>query len=271
MAPTITTATLFDTTNPSSPVDVPWVDGPKVLDGGTLSLAMGAWHSGDTILITHRGILPGAGNLPTQDSDGLVFPTAGSDLGDRIRPGDQVEVASRAGGCTLTVDTVNASGVAVAPAGGLPGACAGRTSFSVRAEGAQPDVVASVDYGFVLRCGPNQTCESHNQPYFHRPRYYDPLQPTIHIEFGADQLADGGEVGQDWVWSLSQINGHFSSYLVGIDPTSVGCGTQLAGAAVFDAAHERTFVAFPSANGVMEVDQTSTVQGPNTGASVCYR
>ncbi len=269
--PQVTLATLLDNTQTA----IPYAGGPLVPDAGPVTgnivFADGVWHS-DQLLITHEGILPGAGGVPTTAADGTRF-TLGVDLTDRVRRGDLVVVHSPDdGGCLLTVDSVDSAGVTVdaGPQGQLPDACANRTSFDLRAQGTQPDVVASVNLGFLLRCGPNQSCERHDQPYFNRPLTYDPKAPTFHIDFGPDLQVDGGAIGMDYVWSIN-LDGHFAPFVVGIDPTATGCNTQFAGSLVLDRDRSRTFIAFPSANGVIEIDQTNAVRGVDTTASVCYR
>jgi hypothetical protein len=265
--PQIISATMVD----DAGVLQPYAYGPNY-DGGVF-FADGAWHT-DNILITHLGIIPGAYHLPTSDADGNRFSSAGSDLTARVQAGDRL-IAQCNGGSnehTFTVASVDASGFnTVEDAASLAMFCPNRVTFDIRpSPGPTEDVISTQFLGYVLRCGPNRTCESKDQPYFFRPITYDPSAITFSIQFGDDVLPDGGSVPEDSVWVLA-VDDHFAPFLVGIDPTAVGCNTQFAGEVILDNDRQRTWLASPAANGVIEIDQANAVRGVDTAASVCYR
>lgn len=265
--PEIISASMVD----DAGVTQPYAYGPQ-WDGGVL-LADGAWHS-DSIVVTHLGVIPGAFHLPTSDADGNRFPSSGFDFSPRVEAGDRIIAQCNNGTSEVEfqVAAVDPSGfTTVESAAAIAASCPSRVSFDVRAaQGPNQDVVATLFTGYLLRCGPNRTCSSNDRPYFFRPLQYDPQATVFSIKFEDDLLADGGQVPQDTVWTLD-INSHYAPFLVAVDPSAVGCGTQYNGEVILDNPRQRTWIASPAANGVIEIDQANAVRGVDTGASVCYR
>jgi hypothetical protein len=252
-------------------VQLEYLPGPQEIE-----LAEGATRD-ELVTIEYQGLIPGLTGLPTADADGQRFKVAAELLG-RVLVGDLLTLATAAGTCgsELSVSAIEADALVVADL--VPNACAGRVSFSVRAQGTQkPYVVTGTVSGYLGRTGPGDPFVFQGS-YFYRPDSYNPAAPAPQLSFtfgaGDPAVARGNRY-------LILTNSGVAPMTTAIEQnSSQPCSSQLPGSVVFagplvtinDAliARPRAFIAYPSANGVIELDPATAYPGV-TGNGVCHR
>lgn len=243
--------------------------GNGVIECSPVVLADGAWRS-QSLVVTWEGVLPGFSGLPTSDAAGthLAVPP---ELAGRARPQDLVVFSNAGGDCAdVRVTAVQADGLDV---DGVPAGCVGRRVFTVRAGGADNLVIQGTSAGYLGRshAGGHFTYQG---PYYIRvPGVFDPAAPTLTMDFGRETAAAPPVRGS--LWQID-IDGAFAPMVSNVDTTSGYCNTfYFPGAGVYDPTRNRVFMAYPSANGVVELNPALVTRGlVSTGgnaAVICYR
>ena len=244
-----------------------WVQGPVLDDPttadvneSTLELADGAAND-EFVAVVVEGQVPGLADLPTADADGLRLHMP-VDVASRALPGDLAVLSAGQGVCgeapLAQVDTAGAL-LAAVPAG-----CTGRTSYTVRAGPQAPYVVAGTVSGYMGRSGPDREFSFAGR-YFLRYLDFDASRPALRVRFGPGEVAPV----RDSRWVLELDNG-FLPYIATVD-SSVGCAAHMPGTPIVDLVRQRLFVAYPSANGVMEINPSVAGRAALTSGVYCYR
>lgn len=239
-----------------------YIPGP-VIDaaGNGITLANGAWPT-QMLQVAVNGFIPGLVGLPTDETtDGNDFPAPS--FASRAEVGDTIIALTPAGSCRVTVSAVTPTSLQAAS---VPSDCAGRTSFAVRAGGADPYVLTATLEGYLGRSGPNQHFAAQTPYFLHYDADYDPAQPTIQMTFGPSSP----QIVEDYSWQID-IQSHFGPFLSAVDSASVGCLTVMAGSVVFDLDLQRVFTVYPSANGIIELNPAFAARGVTGINAVCYR
>jgi len=255
-----------------------WTVGSQVVSGACTGLdnqrvcappvlADGAWRS-QSLVVAWQGVIPGFSGLPTSDADGtrLAVPAT---LAGRARPQDIVVFSNAAGDCAdVHVTAVRADGLDV---DGLPPGCLGRRAYTLRASGADDLVIQGTLAGYLGRSHAGGHFTYSGPYYIRNPEAFDPAAPTLIMDFGLDTIANPPVRGS--IWQID-IEGAFAPMASLVDTNSVSClSAFFPGAGVYDPVRNRLFVAYPSANGVMEVNPSTVLRGliGNTNEAFCYR
>lgn len=227
-------------------------EGPRFAAGAVVS---------ETVLVIFQSEIPGLINLPTAEADGLRFPLpAGAAANAKV--GDRVLLFAGEAACgEAPVESVDADAVVVAD---LPQACPGRSRFTVRAGPQAPYVVLGSTSGYMGRTGPNRTF-SFARPYYHHPAGFDPSRPAVQFDLGEGDP----NMPRDGRWVL-EVADAWAPYVSTVD-SSAGCSPNLPGTPVIDVRIHRLFVAYASANGIVEVDPTVAHRGALSRNVYCYR
>ncbi len=246
-----------------------YVPGPKVIaDGGTFAdggsgilIADGAWRT-EVLSVVVEDELPGIIDLPTVPGDGSHFNVPVAFL-DRLAVGDRIVIKDPAGTCgEVSVASIDTTGVV---SDSLPAACSNRTRFSVRAAGSSPWVVGTSSRPWLGRTGPDRTF-SVTTPYFRRPDNFDPSRPTLSFELGGS----APDAGRDSSWNLL-LDSNDLPLTEFVDSNTVGCSASVPAALVYDTVRGRVYVAYPSSNGVIELDPSLAQPGTTAANAICYR
>lgn len=217
----------------------------------------------ETIFFANHGAVFGLTGLPTTAADAARFVVPGG-LAARAQVGDHVVVFGADGECAdLPVTAVLPDAVEVAQAP----ACPGRQSFGVRAaEGsADPFIVVGSTSGFMGRTGPGKEFIFQGS-YDRHPVGFDPAVPAIRLTMGEAQYP---QIPRDARWVL-EMSDHYAPYVATVDSSS-GCPPSLPGTPVLDNLRQRLFVAYASANGIVEVDPAVAFRGSLSRNVYCYR
>lgn len=215
-------------------IDVSGADGGPA-EGIVVTLANGAVQD-ETVFIVANGVLPELGELPLPAGGDTLLATPRA---DRARVGDTLEGCP--GGGTITA----------VEAGGLrfSGTCTGPT-VAVRAAGAEPYVVVGTVSGYMGRTAPGATFQR-SAPYQHHFTGYRPDRPAISVAIPADPLLPDDRY-------TVVLEDAYLPMVMQLSTTVCATGfTTFPGAVVLDplrSATGRVFVAYPSANGIVEID-----------------
>jgi hypothetical protein len=245
--------------------------------GSPFQVAFGAAVT-QTITITYCGLLPGLTSLTTSSA---TWPTLTVPAGPsaEIKVGDVVELTGPDPTCDEEFTITSASQTSVTAAGltGL-GPCGTANVFSVRAGGQStlaadgglipptPYVVTGTMDGYMGRTGAFDTFNANHTTYvFHPPGFVPPGPPEITFEMQAidpacvDANGNALTVGDGGMTPICQDNqyqfnvaSNYAPLFFTVDPR-VGSGFQFPAAVQFDSVVQRVYVAFPAANGILEV------------------
>ncbi|MHB8877811.1 MAG: hypothetical protein ACYC8T_29310, partial [Myxococcaceae bacterium] len=244
---------------------------PLTLAAGTgpasITVADGATPD-EVVTIEYQALIRGLVALPTSDADGLTFKAdpaalARAAVGDTIAIGTSLAIDC---GAALPVTAIAADGLVVA--GPIPPACANRTSFSVSASGVQPFVVSGSVSGFMGRTAPGTSFTFQGSYLFH-PDGFNPAIPQLTFTMG---VADPAVLpGNRYSF---QTSSNFRPLVVSISygTLSQACTTSLPGSVEFADVRglARAYIAYPSANGVLELSLDGLPPGPTANAR-CYQ
>jgi len=249
-----------------------YVPGPRF---ESIQVAHGATID-ETIWVTYQGTIPGLRGLSTNGGSNQL--AVDRSLVTRVLRGDAVTLASCTPAETRVLDII-------IPATGpnatliLPDTdviqCSGTGTFSVRAAGAQPYVVEGVfaradrpPSGYMGRTSngtadqdqafafPADEAARKDRYYFH-PTNYDPKVPQIQFNMGPGDP----NIQRDWFYAINTVSNFAPEFLlvdtaIGVEfhlpSTSVYVGTVSGGVDV-----SRLFVAYPSANAILEINPIS--------------
>jgi hypothetical protein len=245
--------------------------------GSPFQIAFGEAVS-QTLTLTYCGPLPGLTSLPTSSAEWptLTVPAAYSSA---IRVGDVVELTASDPTCDNAEFSITSASQTSVTAAGLTagGACGTAVVFSVRAGGQgtlaadggvippAPYVVTGTVDGYMGRTGAYEAFSSNHTTYvFHPPGFVPPGSPEITFEMQAADPAcvdangnaltvDGGitPICQDDQYQFN-VASNYAPLFFTVDPR-VGSGFQFPAAVQFDSVVQRVYVAFPAANGILEV------------------
>jgi hypothetical protein len=256
--------------------------------GSPFEIAEGAANT-QLISITYCGTIPGLTSLPTSSAEwpNLTVPAVYS---AEIRIGDVVELTGPDPTCDDEFTITSTSQTSVTAAGLLPGAvgsCGTGNVFSVRAGGQSivgPDggIIAATPYvvtgsvdSYMGRVAPNGVFTANHTTYYVHPLGFQPPGPPeiifemqsadpacVDANGNALTVGDGGitPICQDDQYQFN-VASNWAPLNFTVDPR-VGSGFQFPGAVQFDDVVQRIYVAFPAADGVLEVPPA--LIAPNT-------
>ncbi len=246
---------------------------PDVVVSGTFGVTRD-----QTYVLTYQGLLPGMASVQRQQ-DGTFqvpyVPRVGK--GPVPQPGDTITLLSAATGgqaCATDVRVLSvqapvapATQATLVPSGDLPAGCADVNTypyFQVRAGGAQPLVLSSSSEDYLARLGTGGEY-SRTGPYFFHPPGYTGLRENldVRIRVPGERLDDpqiGLTRGDRYVVTT---DGHFYPYLISVELGGDLFFFRLPGSVV-QATVDRVdyaYIAYPSANGVLQVELTNITAG----------
>ncbi|WP_375765828.1 hypothetical protein NR798_29500 [Archangium gephyra] len=231
-----------------------------------------------TYVLTYQGLLPGMVAVAREKGTNAFkvpyVPRAGK--GPVPQPGDSITLLSAETGgqaCATDVTVLDvqppvapATLATLVPSGALPAACAGYPYFQVRAGGPKPMVLSSGSEDYLARLGAGDEFSSTASYFFHPPGYAGETEGTLaRIRvLGGVNLANELIRGDRYVVTT---DAHFYPYLISVQlagdlfffrlPGPVVQATVGAG----DTAIDYAYIAYPSANGILQVDQTNLTAG----------
>ncbi|HYO71196.1 MAG TPA: hypothetical protein VEU33_34460 [Archangium sp.] len=228
-----------------------------------------------TYLLTFQGILPEMAAVARKEDGSFqvpFVPRAGK--GQLVQPGDLIILLSaRTGGqaCATAVPVLSvqppAAGGTLAtliPSGALPADCADYDFFQVRAAGPKPLVFSSVSEDYIDRVGSGDVYELRGPYFFHPPGYKgqtDGVALRFRVTRGnLDSPNPGIARGERFVITT---DAHFFPYLVSVAQVEELTFFRLPGPVVQATVGNKdyAYLAYPSANGVLEVDLTGITAG----------
>jgi len=241
-----------------------YVAGPAQKRDGGLEVTFrdGAFKS-ETIDIVVNGLIPGLSDLPVPNASDTEFVVDDA-LVSRVMANDILIFKTATGACQTTVASVTGNSIRAAAVD----ACAGRSRFAVRAAGAEPYIVQGTLTGYMGRAAPNTTFRYFGG-YFARTPPFDRNAPTFTVQLGAGDA----RVEKDWRWSID-VQPALSEFVFRVDPSAVGCSTNVASSVIWDVGHVAIFSVFPSANAVIEVNPRTASparQGLTGSQATCWR
>ncbi|AKJ04910.1 hypothetical protein ATI61_10124 [Archangium gephyra] len=239
-----------------------------------------------TYVLTYQGILPEMASVAIKEDGSFQVPSlprAGK--GQLVQPGDLIILLSaRTGGqvCATAVPVLSvqlpAEGGTLAtliPSGALPADCADYDFFQVRAAGPKPLVLSSASEDYIDRVGSGEPYEIRGPYFFHPPGYQGQTDGVV-LRFlvtraNLDDPTRGLIRGERYVIST---DAHFFPYLVSVSLVEDLATFRLPGPVVQATVGNKdyAYLAYPSANGVLEVDLTAITAGvTNSNGLVTFR
>lgn len=240
-----------------------------------------------TYLLTYQGILPEMSAVAIRANDSFQVPfVPRTGKGQVVFPGDLIILlTARTGGQTcatavpvLSVQAPPAGGTlaTLIPSGPLPADCptSQYSFFQVRAAGPKPLVLSSASEDYIDRVGSGETYEIRG-PYFFHPPGYQGQADGVALRFrvtrsNLDDPTGGLLRGERYVIST---DAHFFPYLVSVSQVQDLSNFRLPGPVVQTTVGNKdyAYLAYPSANGVLEVDLTAITAGvANSNGLVTY-
>ena len=224
-------------------------------------------------VLTYQGLLPGMTSVQRQADDSFqvpYLPRAGK--GPVPQPGDIITLLPAATGgqpCATDVPVLSVQ-APVAPAtqatlvtsGELPAGCGDFRYFQVRAGGPKPMVLSSGGEDYLARLGAGDEFSSTGPYFFHPPGYAGETEGTlarIRVVGGAN-LANELTRGDRYVVTT---DAHFYPYLISVELAGDLFFFRLPGPVVQAtvAGVDYAYIAYPSANGVLQVEMTNLTAG----------
>lgn len=235
-----------------------------------------------TYALTYQGLLPDMVAVKRQDDDSFQVPAQPrAGLGQVVQPGDFITLLSaETGGQACTTDvtvlsvqpTSDPTQVTLVPSGALPADCADFDYFQVRAGGTQALVVSSASEDYIARVGPKGET-SRNGPYFFHPPGYAGQTENVAFRFFVERqsLAEADAFRKYLALARGDryvvtVDARFFPYIISVDtasPTGDLTFFRLPGPVVQATVDnvDYAYIAYPSANGVLEVDMTNITAG----------
>ncbi len=219
----------------------------------------------EAIHVVHQGMLPALQALPTSQADGDVFHAPADALGP-VRVGDTVVIEAvdpadpeKRVMCETKVASVEPAGLRVAS---VAPECQQRTAFTVRVPQGEY-VVAGELSGYMGRVRANERL-AFSGSYYHHPDGFDPQAPQFALEMGAHDP------------SLERDGRYVVTTAANFAPLAMTvadfAGMTLPGSVAIDPIRQQAFVAYPSANAIVELTPSTVSRGPNgAGKIVPYR
>ncbi|WPB81224.1 hypothetical protein KYC5002_19115 [Archangium violaceum] len=240
-----------------------------------------------TYLLTYQGILPEMSAVAIRANDSFQVPFVPRvGKGQVVFPGDLIILlTARTGGQTcatavpvLSVQAPTGGGTlaTLIPSGALPADCptSQYTFFQVRAAGPKPLVLSSASEDYIARVGSGDTYEIRGPYFFHPPGYQGQTDGVaLRFRVTRSNLDDpnGGLLrGERYVIAT---DAHFFPYLVSVSQVQDLTNFRLPGPVVQTTVGNKdyAYLAYPSANGVLEVDLTAITAGvANSNGLVTY-
>ncbi len=219
----------------------------------------------ETVTVIYQGLL-GPRQQPASPPAGPSFPTP-PDLLGRVQVEDAVQLFRDGVPCggEIAVAAVTSSTV---EASALPADCAGWNGFELRAAGAQPFVVTGGTTGYMGRIGPNQDFAfqgvSWRRP--EAPGVGSAASPQLAFRMGPLDPA----VVRDGRFTFV-LDDQLVLFQVPFEGGSVGCSLSLPSSVVHDGVLQSAFVAYPSANGLVEFEPAIVRRTERSREIRCYR
>ncbi|MGZ3460221.1 MAG: hypothetical protein ACXU86_17165, partial [Archangium sp.] len=227
-----------------------------------------------TYQLTFEGVLPGMDFLPrtpgTATFEVPAEPRPGK--GQVVQPGDIIILLPENGGLSACPDGVTVASVQTSSTPGsvilvlkdaIPAACADYTRFQVRAshlegQSGQPFILSSSSEDYIQRMGPGETF-SRNDSYFFHPEGYAGQSEglAVSLTIGRSDLQRGE-------YYTVTTNSHFFPYVITVDTSLPDfLNYRLPGPVVKATVGgtDYAYVAYPSANGILQMDLTSVMAG----------
>ncbi|HEX5751539.1 MAG TPA: hypothetical protein VFZ09_35280 [Archangium sp.] len=230
-----------------------------------------------TYVLVYQGLLPEmeAVERNTKNNDAFEVPFVPRvGKGQVVFPGDLIILLSaRTGGQTCATAVPVGSVVPPAdggtratliPSGALPEACADFPFFQVRAAGTRPLVLSSGSEDYIDRVAAGEPYEIRGPYFFHPPGYQGQTEDVV-LRFrvtraNLDDPTRGLVRGERYVISTDS---HFFPYLISVAQVEDLFFFRLPGPVVQATVGNKdyAYIAYPSANGVLEVDLTAITAG----------
>ncbi|MFY0523733.1 hypothetical protein ACN28I_11320 [Archangium gephyra] len=245
---------------------------PDVVFNGTFGVTRD-----QTYVLTYQGLLPGMASVQRQTDGAFLVPyVPRAGKGPVPQPGDLITLLTAATGgqaCATEVRVLSvqapvapATQATLVPSGDLPEGCpyADYKYFQVRAGGAQPLVLSSGSEDYLARLGTGGEY-SRTGPYFFHPPGYTGLSENLDVRISVpgERLDDpqiGLTRGDRYVVTT---DGHFYPYLISVELIGSLFFFRLPGSVVQATVDgvDYAYIAYPSANGVLEVELTNITAG----------
>lgn len=226
-----------------------------------------------TYVLTYQGLLPGMTSVQRQADGSFQVPyepRAGK--GPVPQQDDTITLLSAAtGGQPCATDVVvlsvqapvaPATQATLVPSGDLPADCRDFQYFQVRAGGSKPMVISSGSEDYLARRGPGEPFTSTGPYFFHPPGYAGETEGTLAriLVVGGANLAKDLTRGDRYVVTT---DAHFYPYLISVELAGDLFFFRLPGPVVQAtvAGVDYAYIAYPSANGVLQVEMTNLTAG----------
>ncbi len=225
-----------------------------------------------TFQLTYQGVLPGMSLVEIDAAGGFKVPSEPRPgKGQVVQPGDRIVLLPGGTGgqpCTteLTVVTVQPPSApdtraTLVPSGSIPQDCAGFGFFQVRAAGSQPLVLSSSSEDYIQRLGLGDTFSRQGPYFFHPPEGYQGQSENLAVLIRVVRQNQGLARGDRY---LVTTESHFFPYLISVDRGIPDLTFFRVPGSVVQARVGTTdyaYIAYPSANGVLQVDLTNITAG----------
>lgn len=227
-----------------------------------------------TYVLTYQGLLPDMASVARRDGAFQVPAAPRPGKGQVVQPGDLIILLEeRTGGrtCATAVPVLSVQAPAdggtlatLVPSGALPADCAGYGFFQVRAAGPRPLVLSSGSEDYIVRLGSGESHEIRGPYFFHPPGYQGQTDGVaLRLSIARQNLDDptrGLLRGERYVITT---DAHFFPYLISVlqaeDLTFFRLPGRVVQATV--GGKDYAYIAYPSANGVLEMDLTGITAG----------
>ncbi|WP_434380517.1 hypothetical protein [Melittangium boletus] len=230
----------------------------------------------ETYVLAYQGVFAGMGVLE-RDPASATFRVPALLDEERlaaVRPGDRIVLLADAAaqqpcGTDVTVGEIQRDSPAVGsdtlvPTGALPEECAGYPFFQVRAAGTQPLVLGGAGEAFIRRMGTGDLFTRSKSYFFHPPNYSgraEDLAVSIRVLRNLEDTNRPLARGDRYVVGTRS---YFAPYLISVDLSYSDLRRfRLPGPVVQARVGDTDFayIAYPSANGLLQVTLTSLVSG----------
>ncbi|MBL9037698.1 MAG: hypothetical protein JNG84_04200 [Archangium sp.] len=234
---------------------LPLVSGPLI--DASVRIADGVWSS-ETIAVEWRGALTDG---PVQVSSSTTTFAVPESVAARVAPGDVARFEA-CGDASVTAVATGSITVDALPPGCTP------TAFAIAAGGAAPMVVRrSTTPTYLGRA-------SSGGRFRWNPPGAVASAPALELYFGTETDIAPPQAGARWLFDVID---DASPFALSLDLTQTSCGAvsvrQLPGRPLLDELRGRLFIAYPSVNGVADLNPAIAFRGSidaNSGVT-CYR
>ncbi|QRK07553.1 hypothetical protein JQX13_47405 [Archangium violaceum] len=226
-----------------------------------------------TFVLTYEGVLPVVPQAREGEGSPFVVSSAIGPEPDRetlVQPGDIIVLLPGSTGQACSEDlrvasvqsTAETGTFVLVPSGPVPAACAGYTSFEVRAGGSRPLVLSNASGTFLERLGLRDDYSRTGSYFFHPPGYQGQTEAT-QVYLRVDRLPEEELNRGDYY--LVSTESHYFPYVITVDTVNVTdfAYYRLPGPVVHARVGEEdyAYIVYPSADGILQVDLTDIDAG----------